>query len=391
MRFVDEAASRCRWRILPVVIAAVALLSGWTPSAATAVEACAGVPAGASADVPTLAYYYIWFEPRSWRRAKIDLPQLGTYGSAEPDVIGQHIAWAQAAGIDGFIVSWKHEPRLDEPLARLVEEAHRTGFKLVLLYQGLDFERNPLNPKRVAADLQWFEDTYGNDPAFDLFGTPTVVWSGTWKFTDEQIAQVRSDIGAPGALHLLGSERSADAYAPRAALFDGDAYYWSSGDPLTTPRYDQRLEDLAAAIDDDHGTWIAPVAPGFDARLVGGSSMVQRRDGATYRAAWCSALRTDPGAVGIISWNEFSENSHIDPSQAFGTTYLEITAELAGGAPGSLLPFPSMGPDIDPTPGVDSSGSIYTGPWDVALSAALAVALLALLATFIVRTRRRPA
>ena len=34
--------------------------------------------------------------------------------------------------------------------------------------------------------------------------------------------------------------------------------------------------------------------------------------------------------LGIISWNEFSENSHLEPSQVYGTCYIGILASTAG-------------------------------------------------------------
>jgi hypothetical protein len=279
------------------------------------------------------AYYYIWYASTSWRRAKIDLPQLGSYDSRDRAVVAQHIAEAHAAGIDGLIVSWKHEQRLDDALSVLVDEATKAGMKLILLYQGLDFDRLPLDDAVVAGDLTWFLDNYAQAAPFDVFGKPMIVWSGTWGYKDSQIERVRTAIGAPERALLLGSERSADAYTSRAQLFDGDAYYWSSPDPLTTPRYLRRLDEVAAAVRADSGRWIAPAAPGFDGRLIGGTSVVPRRDGATYRAAWDGALGTNPDILGIISWNEFSENSHIEPSKTYSDEYLRLTGQLIAGLP----------------------------------------------------------
>jgi hypothetical protein len=269
-------------------------------------------------------------------------------------VIAQQLAWARAAGIDGLIVSWKHEQRLDDALKVLVDEASKVGMKLILLYQGLDFDRLPLDPNLVAADLTWFLETYGHDATFDVFGLPTIVWSGTWGYKDSQLALVRNAVGAPERALLLGSERSADAYTARAQFFDGDAYYWSSPDPLSTPRYQRRLDDLAAAVHAHTGRWIAPAAPGFDARLVGGTSIVPRRDGGTYRAAWEGALKTGPDVLGVISWNEFSENSQIEPSRTYGTTYLDITTKLVAGLPSSGVPTSTPGP---PSPSPAPTGS----------------------------------
>jgi hypothetical protein len=275
-----------------------------------------------------LAYYYIWFDHGSWDRAKTDLPTLGAYASSDPAVIAQHVAWAKAAGIDALIVSWKHEPRLDAPLATLVEAARAQGLKLVLLYQGLDFSRNPLPVSRVAADLGWFMSTYGNDPIFDTLGSTSIILSGTPSFTADEIATVRAAIAAVGPALLLGTERDAASYAARSSVLDGDAYYWSSVDPARDKGYAARLQSLGAAVHADQGAWLAPVAPGFDARLIGGTRVVARAGGATYRTEWQTALSSDPDALAIISWNEFSENSFIEPSGLLGATYLDLTAEL---------------------------------------------------------------
>ena len=182
-----------------------------------------------------------------------------TSRSSAPTTAGIGPSWpstsnGQAAGIDGLIVSWKHEARLDAALRIVVDEATKANLKLIMLYQGLDFDRLPLDDATVASDMQWFLDNYATAPPFHVFGErPVVVWSGTWGYKDGQIRTVRAAIDAPNRALLLGSERSADAYAARASLFDGDAYYWSSPNPLSTPRYEMRLADLAAAVRADGG------------------------------------------------------------------------------------------------------------------------------------------
>jgi hypothetical protein len=325
------------------------------------------VPAVAGTRPLVFAYYYIWYTETSWRRAKTDLPQLGTYDSRDRTVVAQQMEWARDAGIDGLIVSWKHEPRLDAALRIVIDEATKAHLKLILLYQGLDFDRLPLDPSTVASDLVWFLDNYANADPFNVVGRPMIVWSGTWGYKDGQIATVRAAVGAPDRALLLGSERSADAYAARAKLFDGDAYYWSSPDPLKTPRYHRRLDELAAAVRHDGGRWIAPAAPGFDARLIGGTSVVDRRSGRTLEAAWSGALETSPDVVGIISWNEFSENSHIEPSTTYGDTYLKLTKQLVGTLPNAGAPSsPSAAPPSSvPSPsGVAASSGVVAVPSD---------------------------
>jgi hypothetical protein len=55
---------------------------------------------------------------------------------------------------------------------------------------------------------------------------------------------------------------------------------------------------------------------------------VERRDGQTLQTELQVAYNSSPDAIGLISWNEFSENSHIEPSQNHGMRYLELLADF---------------------------------------------------------------
>jgi hypothetical protein len=183
--------------------------------------------------IPLLAYYYIWFDPKSWDRAKTDLPLLGRYSSDDREIMQEHIRSAKAAGIKGFIVSWKSTETLTRRLKQLIEVANDEDFKLLIIYQGLDFTRDPLPVDRIAADLDYFIQQFAGDKAFTMFDRPVVIWSGTWKFSPAEVAQVTST--RRDRLLILASERSAKAYQRLADLVDGDAYYWSSVNPETFP------------------------------------------------------------------------------------------------------------------------------------------------------------
>src|SRR5947207_7168088 len=60
----------------------------------------AATPAAART-LPLFAYYYIWFSPSSWGRAKRDLPLIGAYSSSNQGVMREQIQQAKAAGING--------------------------------------------------------------------------------------------------------------------------------------------------------------------------------------------------------------------------------------------------------------------------------------------------
>jgi hypothetical protein len=206
----------------------------------------------------------------------------------------------------------------------------------------LDFERRPLPTERIAADLAYFADQYANRTPFDLFDRPLVIWSGTWEFSRDAVATVTAQHGQ--RLLILASERNAADYQRLSDLVDGNAYYWSSVNPETFPTYQDKLNTLSSAVHDHGGLWIAPAAPGFDARLVGGTRVVERREGATLRQQMNAALQSSPDAIGLISWSEFSENSHIEPSAQYDTHYLEVLADIQGAPAPIAFDFDSSEP-----------------------------------------------
>lgn len=275
--------------------------------------------------VPALAYYYIWFDPQSWDRAKKDFPLLGHYSSDDAAVMRQHIRWAKAAGIDGFIVSWKSNDKLNHRLDQLVGIADEENFKLAIIYESLDFHRNPLPLNQVGSDLTYFIEHYSRHPAFDLFEKPLIIWSGTWEFPVDEIRKITENMREHAL--ILASEKNLEGYQRLSAFVDGDAYYWSSVNPNTHSGYSDKLLAMGDAIHKNNGIWIAPAAPGFDARLIGGNSVVERKEGETLRTELKTALQSLPDAIGLISWNEFSENSHIEPSQNYGNLYLKVLAD----------------------------------------------------------------
>jgi hypothetical protein len=364
--------------LLPVVLvllAACTTVHAQSPSVSSPVPQQA-TPASAINPVPVLAYYYIWYDTSSWDRAKIDTPLLGTYSSDDISVMRQHIQEAKAAGIDGFIVSWKSTDVLNRRLDQLAQLAQQEDFKLAVIYQGLDFSRNPLPASQVASDLDVFIQRYASLPVFQLFSKPLVIWSGTWKFSTQEIdlvTKTRRD-----KLLILASERDLPGYARLAKMVDGNAYYWSSVNPATYPGYAEKLLNISQAVHANGGLWIAPAAPGFDARLIGGTSVVDRNNGDTFRTEINTAIASSPDALGIISWNEFSENSYIEPSQNYGSQYLEILSHIHVAAPPQIVEF-------------DSSIPLQTFPEVVPESRVISLgglALLFLISTVVIIRRR---
>ena len=319
-----------------------------------------------------LAYYYIWFDDRSWRRAKRDVPLLGPYNSSDATVMRQHIADASAAGIGGFLVSWKNTAKLTERLHRLAGAARESGFKLGIVYQGLDFDRNPLPAEQITADLAVFATQFADDPVFRIWERPVVLLTGTDRWTLEQLAGFKAALG--GKADLLASAKSVEEYRRVSGVVAGNAYYWSSGDP-TKDWFAERLQAIGSAVRSSGGLCIAPAAPGFDARDVGGSTSVPRQGGRTLKSELQAAADTHPDAVGIISWNEFSENTYIEPSRDEGYTALDTVARFDDREPVSRHEPPPVG----------TAGPHWTG-WNT-----MALVFLVSMVALLVAARRRQA
>lgn len=340
------------------------------------------------AAVPLLAFYYVWFDPSSWNRAKTDYPQLGNYSSDDPRILRQHIEWARSAGIDGFIVSWKDTPTNDRRLRLLMGVAAQLNFKLAMIYQGLDFGRKPLPASQVAADFATFRDQYASDPVFyRMGGKPLTIWSGTWAYSHADVAAVTGAVR--GSMLVLNTEKSVDGYQRIADVTDGDAYYWSSVNPDTNDSYGAKLAAMSTAIHRRGQYWIAPFAPGFDARLVGGTRAVDRKNGQTLREEYATALRSSPDALGLISWNEFSENSYVEPSRKYGSRYLDVLRELRHTAvavpPSASDSSEAAGPAAPP----GTAGTFHGSRWPAFLLIAFPLVLLVGMGLLGYRRRRR--
>jgi hypothetical protein len=221
----------------------------------------------------------------------------------------------------------------------------------------------------VASDFDFFIRQFSHRKPFGFFRKPVIIWSGTWKYNRDDIAFVtrpRQD-----KLLILASEKSVEGYERVADLVDGNAYYWSSVNPDTFPNYEQRLKQMGDAVHARGDLWFAPAASGFDALLIGGSTVVERKGGDTLRREYNAAIGSSPDAVGLISWNEFSENSHIEPSERYGERYLQVLADLRGAKAPVIGSFDSSEPASTAT----SYGPVVIGAFVLILIAMVAYVL----------------
>jgi len=322
------------------------------------------------------AYYYLWWSASHWKSSlgssypfsasplplpatldangcnpkstyagniMTDVPQK-LYSQDDPGFIEADVRQAAAAGLTGFMVNWAGtgsatQTVTSNPYSRRLQlmvdavktvNAEGTPFKLWLSYKA---SATVLSQSQITNDLGYFYSKYGTSTAFDRSQSskPTMIWQGSRKYSTSILQAVSGQYRSK--FRILGDETTWSS--ARAPYLDGDAYYWSSQNPYSNPQSFGQLATLAKAIrasgnnpDGSAKVWVAPFAPGYNKQLAGGSSCTPRKGGQTLKTLFDGNAVTNPDDFGLISWNEITEGSYIDPMTRYGSTDLNVLSAV---------------------------------------------------------------
>jgi hypothetical protein len=279
-----------------------------------------------------LAFYYPWFDENTWNSGRTpDLPHT-PYNSDDRTAMFRQVDQAQSAGIGAFVLNWWGKGnRTEKNLKALLDVAAEKGFRV-----SVDFDINSPVMGGVASyaeNLRHLHTVHAAHPAYlSVGGRPVVFFYNvsrlpvaTWRSLRDQVDPERSALWIAEGTDL--------AYLP---VFDGHHLYSVTWPNRVPPS--QTLStwgDRVRTYNRDHGTdklWVATVMPGYDDRKVRAQAGFSRsRDGGDYyRQSWEAAIASQPQWVIVNSFNEWMEGSHIEPSQAYGSLYLDLTREWAG-------------------------------------------------------------
>jgi hypothetical protein len=363
--------------------------------------------AQASTSTKVFAFYYLWWTENHWHTkmgpnypytvsphplpATVD-PQgcspVSLYsGNQLTDVsdpfrdidtaamVEEDVRNAVAANLSGFIVNWSgtgsptqtisstaDNKRLASVFAA-VNKVRSEGaqFSLWISYKA---SASIKTLSQIQGDLTYLAQTYGTNPALDrtFSSRPIVIWQGSRKYDLATIAAVSNQFRS--TFFLVGDENHTTWTSDKALYFDGDSNYWSTQNPYTNPSSFSQIQQLATMVrsgpanpDGTKKLWLAPLTPGYNSILNGGSTCVPRTsipgscpvDSTVQTTAEClfaGNKASNPDAWTLISWNEIAEGSYILPLTRWGSTYTNLISSivLKNQPVATLTPTPTIKP-----------------------------------------------
>lgn len=255
-------------------------------------------------------------------------PVVGTYDSADPDILEYHLLLMKTAGIDGVIVDWYgltdlHDYRiLHENTQRLIAQVERLGMNFAICYEDQTLPEL-IKAKRMEAhqsvdhvvyEFEWMASNWYTRPGYvKLNGLPVVLSFGDAGLTNPQWTEAIGKLKSPLAYfseHICrdGATGGFDWPIPkegveRTARFSELAKDWRSSIPVVFPRFV-----------DIYG----------EAKVRKGYPPIEDNDGATFRTSLNHAIASKAPLIQIATWNDWGEGTCIEPTVEFGYRDLEL-------------------------------------------------------------------
>ena len=292
-----------------------------------------------------LAHYYPWYTLDTWRDARMADQPLQLYSIDDTRDVARLVQQAVSAGIDVFVSSWREWPQSvgdpsDRSMRVLLDAARPTPMKVCVYTES--FTANPAldwstaEPQTMERWLADIVDRYASDPAYlRINGRPVIFVYAASLIGLEDWGDVITQLRASGRNPLLVG----DFYESRLIEnFDGQYRYSTvslSKDDLLDVYAHQSLRARTFGLlqpGDSRRIWVASVTPGADdTKLMDRDThlVVDRAGGHEYDDQWATAIRTGADWVIVTNWNEWWENTEIEPSQRYGTVYLAATRKWA--------------------------------------------------------------
>lgn len=281
-------------------------------------------------------YMGFWAGQQSWEwQADVltDYPAIGNYDSRDPGVAATHIDQAQSAGIDGFVTSWYG---LDDGITttpvlnNLLDRAAERGFQVGVAFDAFDRD---FSIDSLVNSLNYIVYDRANHPAYLRYqGKPVIFFAfqnnlglsaADWQNVRNTVDPDRNTIWIAEGINgccIYGGAMDG-MYAFNLA--------WGNGRTGTYQSQASRMRNAGGSL------YIPTIHPGWNEDLIaqrdgrGNPTSPRGRNGGQFLAtSFNGAVNSGADVILVGTWNEFMENSHIEPSQQYGTQSLDTLRPL---------------------------------------------------------------
>lgn len=300
-----------------------------------------------------LAFYYPWYSynsqktlhwegvntPKKKIQSSYEYPLLGPYNSRSQNVINQHFQWAKAAGIHGFIVSWWGINSFeDKVVPKIMFAAKKYQMSLSIYYEKIS---EPASERNVIKDITYLYHHYIQDnpawltinesptlfiyqrPLGQLYSQEPYLWTKLLRKINQQLGcQLHFCVDGLKSQYL--------------SFFDSIHTYNILSKPIKK-KVSSKKETLILVRNlyqywkhhcrKVHKPVIMTIMPGYNdmsVRTPGDKLHYQT----LYGDLWKLSLSFQPDIILITSWNEWHENTQIEPSLQRKDYLLRITKEM---------------------------------------------------------------
>ena len=283
-------------------------------------------PTQAETQRQVYAFYFGWFTAETWHDGRLIDRPAQQYDSRDGGAVGRHIDQARSVGIDAFIMSWfgpKDNNLTHQVFNILLDQAAARDFKVGA---AVDMHEDGYNNSvdEVSHSLAHLMNDRVHHPAYLRHqGKPVIYFWNQDRFSVAQWQEIRNQVD-PNRDTIWVMEGASTAYL---AVFDGLYLFttvWSSNPAATASTWQTRTQQAG-------GWFYTPtVVPAWNdvSGRANPTPARPRGEGEYLRRSWNGAAASGADIILITSWNEYFENSHIEPSERYGSQSVDILRPL---------------------------------------------------------------
>lgn len=308
-------------------------------------------------DKKLFAFYYGWYYTSSWDSTEYINKPTRPYSSTDTASIYRQISEARHYGIDCFIAShWGSGTYTDNNYKLLLTESQKFNNALIEENSSYNFSTSVYvelwvgatkSTTEVATDLSYIVENYAFDNQFfrDKQNKPIVFCYSTDAYTYKDWQEIFDRLHTNTPIST-GVSFIADHSSPVVCEYFNGLHKYSFGQTILkiysgscTGAFEpdriynyyyqkqKQLHYFPLLVGSGSKVNMATVMPGYDDRALEdrhGGCAIHRYSGDIFNDNWRYALEANPDWVTVLTWNEYPENTIVEPNEKYCHYYCRL-------------------------------------------------------------------